>query len=209
MKHLLYQVTIGKNLCQSQPSDTNLEAIQGSYGSYETASTRRLFLGAYLTIGKLLALPQWLIVVALTQEHMGSLTGPLLDFVRLQKLFVSFVQQWHFTAVAVILLVVCWNITGPALSCSTSCSTGMTTVIFTCWILVIMTAIAGAGLKASIFETFLVFIPCSINMGGSIGLFWHSRRNVNKRCGYKHVHNVDKNSPVADTSTERETTMKA
>lgn len=81
MKHLLYQVTIGKNLCQSQPNDTNLEAIHGSYGSYETASTRRLFLGAYLTIGKLLALPQWLIVVALTQEHMESLTGPVLDFV--------------------------------------------------------------------------------------------------------------------------------
>lgn len=204
VKHLVYQATIKKNLSQSQPSENNIEAIHRSYRSCEAASTRRLFLGAYLTIGKLLALAQWLVVIALTQEHMDSLTGPVLDFVQLQKLFVSFVQQWESIVLAVILFVACWNITGPALVCSTSCSIGKTTVIFSCWILVILTAIAVACLKASMFETFLVFIPCSINMGGSMGLLWHTRRSPDKRCGYKQVPNIDRSSLKADTSTKQD-----
>ena len=209
MKHLFYRMTIWQDGCRRRPSDAYLETIHGTFSSCQTGSTRQLFLGVYLTIGKVLALAQWLVVAALTQEHTDSLSGPGLGSFPGRTFIVSFVQQWEFTALAVTLFVVCWNITGPALVCSSSCNMGMNTIIFSCWTLVIMTSIASAFLKASIFETFLVLIPCSINMGASMGLLWHTQRNVHQSRGYEQVQYIDQSPPTASTHTKQGWTMTA
>lgn len=201
MKRLFDRVTIWKDGCEKRPSDAYLETIHGTFSNCQTGLTRQLFLGVYLTIGNFLALAQWLVVMALTQEHTVSLSGPALGSVPGRTFVLSFVQQWEFTALAVTLFVVCWNITGPALVCASSCNIGINTIILSCWSLVIMTSIASAFLKASIFETFLVFIPCSINMGASIGLLWHGQRNVHQRRGYERIQYVDKSPLTAGTNT--------
>lgn len=192
-------VTKGK---QHIPSNSKHENLSSPRLCCKTTTTTRLFQAIILAFGKLLLPIQWVVVVVTTQQRTSSLLNQGSTPHQLLNAFGTAIDAWELTALVFITFTISQKIWGPAWVIMTTCSGPATHIIILSWVVGIFTVITSAHLELSVFETFLVFVPCSTSVAASLGLLWHDPVYFNKAP-------VDDRSPLSKTVMDQGWTVDA
>lgn len=157
--------------CHCPLASDGLKAVPRGFHRCEADSGMRATLMAYLALSKLLGLVQWLLVAALAPDFTGGLLFNvyLKRLVSLQSL-TPFIRDRQIAASIFIILFVFYSVSGPVWATRISCSAAGYNIIMLCMLSGFLTSLLSAHLGASEYETSLVFVPCSVSIGASLGL---------------------------------------
>lgn len=167
-----------KTFCNHhQPTSENadLEALPEKPDRCENGPKTKLLLGCHLALGKVSTPIQWLLVLNLTQENSNASLIAKVMSCRLSEALTFFADEWELTGPLLVLLISCYSLSGPMWAVKRSCATAAYIIMVCCWLSVVLAGILCAHFHASVSETVLVALPCSVNVGTSLGLLWHHR----------------------------------
>lgn len=191
---LVSQITAARKGKQYLPSNSKPENLSNPRWCCRITTSTQLLQAIMLALPKLLFPLQWVIVVITMQQRRSSLLNQVSTPQQLLDAFGTATDAWELTALVFITFTISQTIWGPAWVIMTTCSEAATHIIVLSWVVGIFTVITSARLELSVFETFLVFVPCSASVAASLGLLWHGPVYVDK-------------APVDDRSSFSKTIM--